>query len=663
MAIRKSTIKTSGVRGDKGRGSKAIPVPDYFVGGQSGRQFQGLITALADPKKPVPGSYIDGKNWITGQMLDHVELRGGTKLIGTGVSGSGKVRGMGVGTRADGTQILFKARGQKIEWCNISKTGLVITDWTECGSNVLPAAAINDDISFAPYNGLGGAFMFVSSINSSIYKIPVANPSSVIDLLSTTYRGHIIISSNRTHLWGRKTLSTGFADLSAHYVSFIDRSTISGFTQITNEAVATGDGVTKTFAGTQTQRTGVRTSFGMTLTDTVETFLDDQNGNLIGSLGGTGTINYATGAYSVTFKTAPANLQAITTNYLWEDSTSSGVADFSYTSPTRKTGEGNFFNQMDGGAMQAILPYNGTYYDLHLIKSWTVTFGTDDIANTNLQWRDHLGIPYSRGAFANADGITLLDYTDSQNPRVRQFGLSALGALDFTELSDQLNLSPYEFNYCVIGEFSNYDLMFCQKKTLGVADTYNSQLFIRNKVSGSWDKLEVPASCIVTYNGMLIAGDFTTNNCYQLFSGFDDEGYIIDNFMTFSQWNLGVPGQKKSHRFEADIFIGPAQTLQFLAAYDNFPPVEIFRMNGSDSGVDLNLGTVIGGTNSIGSDVLGSSGVPNAFHYGREFIISSDRYEQIQITIKALGIGPVSVNYLGPKDNRFKGRRKLAQYS
>ncbi len=738
ISNRKSTIKTTGVKGGGQRGTKAVPVPDYFVGGQSSKQFAGLVTALVDPKKPIPGSYVDGKNWITGQLLDHMELRGGTNLIGTGIGGAGKVRGLGVGTRVDGTQLLFRARGQKIEWCNISKTGAVVTDWTEvggAGANILPIAAINDMVSIVPYNGLSGAFVYVSSINSSIYKIPVANPSSYIDLNSTTYRGTIIISQNRMHLWGRKTAGTGFMDLNTHYVSHTDRSTVAGFTVVTNELVGNGDGITKTFAGTQASRTGIRTSFAQTVTDGVETFIDDQNGNLLGTLGGVGTINYATGAYSVTFNTAPAQITktastisfntaqildsgngfvtagfligqkvkvtgsasnnniftitnvaagiltvaeavviegagasmtlatVITTSYFWEDATSGGVADFSYTSPTRLAGEGNFFNQNDGGPMQISLPYNGTWYDLHLLKSWALTLDSTDLASTNLQWRDKLGISAPQAAYANADGITMLDYTDAQNPRLRAFGLNAVGTLDFSELSDQLNLSPYEYSYAIVIEFSNYDLLFCQAKTLGVADPYNSLLFIRNKVSGSWDKLQVPAACVVKYNGMLIAGDFTSNNCYQLFSGFDDEGYIIDNYVTFSQWNLGVPGQKKSHRFEADIFIGPAQILQFLVSYDNSPFTEIFRMNGSDPQVDANLGAVIGGTSSIGSDVVGSSGVPNAFHYGREVTISSDRFEQMQIQVKALGIGPVSINYFGPKDNRYKGRRKLPQYN
>ena len=394
-----------------------------------------------------------------------------------------------------------------------------------------------------------------------------------------------------------------------------------------------------------------------------ETAIDDNNGNMVTNLGGIGSVNYATGVVNVSFVNPPANSTTIECNYYEEDATSGGIADFTYTSPTRVTGEGSYFRQDDSGPLQSSLPYNGVYYDLHSLKSWLVNLTPPNDNNaTNTIWRDGLGIPYALAAYADGDGITLMDYTDEQNPRLRTFGLNSLGTLDFTELSDQLNLSPYEFDYAIVDQFSNYDLLFCQAKTLGKADPYNSLLFIRNKVSGCWDKLAVPASCLAVYNGMLIVGDFTSPNCYQLFSGYDDDNFPIDNYITFSQLNLGVPGLKKTHRFEIDGYIGPSQSFKILIAYDNASPVVVGTIKGSDACVDVNAGTVIGGNNVIGSDIVGGSGAPNAFHFARDFVISSDRYEQMQIQFKALAVGPLAINYFGPKDNRYKGRRKLPQY-
>lgn len=56
--------------------------------------------------------------------------------------------------------------------------------------------------------------------------------------------------------------------------------------------------------------------FSVIITDNTETFNDDGNGNLVGDLGGTGTVNYTTGAIAVSFVTAPANGQNIYASFI-----------------------------------------------------------------------------------------------------------------------------------------------------------------------------------------------------------------------------------------------------------------------------------------------------------------------------------------------------------
>jgi len=51
--------------------------------------------------------------------------------------------------------------------------------------------------------------------------------------------------------------------------------------------------------------------------DSVEVFSDDSAGTLTGNKGGSGTIDYTTGALSVTFNTAPTNGQKIYATYEW----------------------------------------------------------------------------------------------------------------------------------------------------------------------------------------------------------------------------------------------------------------------------------------------------------------------------------------------------------
>ena len=103
------------------------------------------------------------------------------------------------------------------------------------------------------------------------------------------------------------------ADTSRTLKNFIERS---GGGTITGENIGTGDNLEVTFSGTLAH-TLLRVST-LTITDTVETFSDNGDGTLTGDLTGTGTINYSTGAFSVTFDTAPGLAQAITAGYEYD---------------------------------------------------------------------------------------------------------------------------------------------------------------------------------------------------------------------------------------------------------------------------------------------------------------------------------------------------------
>lgn len=78
--------------------------------------------------------------------------------------------------------------------------------------------------------------------------------------------------------------------------------------------VGTGNGSTATFAGTYAQQLPIRRNSVVVQAGSV-IGTDDGNGNLIGSGISTGTINYTSGAFTVTFAVDPANTVPVTLEY------------------------------------------------------------------------------------------------------------------------------------------------------------------------------------------------------------------------------------------------------------------------------------------------------------------------------------------------------------
>lgn len=86
-------------------------------------------------------------------------------------------------------------------------------------------------------------------------------------------------------------------------------------TIVASESLGTGDGSVVTFGATTANQPVVPGSVTATDASVSETFTDNADGTLTGNLGGVGTVNYVTGVVSVTFATAPANLDAVTMGY------------------------------------------------------------------------------------------------------------------------------------------------------------------------------------------------------------------------------------------------------------------------------------------------------------------------------------------------------------
>jgi hypothetical protein len=117
----------------------------------------------------------------------------------------------------------------------------------------------------------------------------------------------------------------GFESEAYGQIDILDEAVITcgSLVAVDDEVIGSGDDTEVTFSGTLVNYPICVGS--LSITDGTETFTDNGDGTLTGSAGGTGTINYTTGAYSVTFNAAPATgVDNITGDYNY-------IADCNYT--------------------------------------------------------------------------------------------------------------------------------------------------------------------------------------------------------------------------------------------------------------------------------------------------------------------------------------------
>jgi len=617
---------------------------DYTI-----NKFLGLVNAI-DADKLKEGTVVDGLNWLI--TPDKLELRRGMKLLGTD-AGIGQITGLRAGRKIDGVDLLFRTRARKIEYYDDTTE-----DWIENGSDSLPLLANGEEICLDPYTSLAGYAIYLTSPNSSIYKIMLANPGSLIDMSSTTFKGKMRIKNSRMFLWDRKG-STGAIDKTGLYGSHLDKDLYSDFTLVTTEAIGSLGSLTYTGTLAFKGSGATRSCFNVTFTDGTETFNDNQDGTLTGSAGGTGTINYATGAYSITFNSVAGG--AVTSTYYWEDPRNGGICDFTPPSSPRGATESFILRQDDGGGdLQNISEYNSDMYCFHEKKTWKLTISADDTDAANLPFRTKVGISNWRAMVETGDGIYYLDTSDDNDPKVRLLTLSAYSTEVIPRsISDGLDLSDYAFDKAVMKEWGDYILLACRR----VASTENDRMFIYDRRYGCWSvPTDYQASVIEIYNGAIELGDSTTNNVYECFSGWDDDDSEINNYIVLNETILGYDGLKKPRRFIIEGEIQPTQTLKIYLSTDKSNFVEIGTIDGDGAYVDMGSNVYIGAT-TIGKKEVGGGGTGEiANHYQREFRITADKGETFQIKFQATGIGYASVSRYGLKDLRKKGRKTAGKY-
>lgn len=161
---------------------------------------------------------------------------------------------------------------------------------------------------------------------------------------------------------------------------------------ITNEVLATADGSTATFTGELLHCPVLAES--VSITDTIETFVDIHTDELDGSNGGTGTINRYTGEYTLTFKDPPsagvpvrASYSYYATSSLDLFNTSNVTSDMLGLDDTYVVGEG-FEYDLNGDGKFNNVSYGGSETPDDSDGDWLVNWviGYKDGASAKKEW-------------------------------------------------------------------------------------------------------------------------------------------------------------------------------------------------------------------------------------------------------------------------------------
>lgn len=604
----------------------------------------GLISSIESSSIP-DGAASSNRNWIV--QGDKYELRRGQEQQDEADSGAGKSRVYIA--EYEGNQQRFKVAGKKVFY-------YASGDWNEIGTDILTSDGDGLDVTFAEYHGLAGHQVWIGS-PYVLLKIMTANPASYTDMYAsgTNFKGYIKIKWNRMFLWGRIKDNSGLRG------SHIDTL---NYTTVTDEVIGTGDSSEKTFTGTLAFKAGgaKRTCFAISVNDVsvVETFTDNFDGTLTGDQGGTGTINYTSGAISVTFNTAPG-VEAVHVDYQWEDTNDNGISDFRETG-TRVASEGFYFPQGSGEELMNIEIYKDIIYCLHRRSIWTLELTINDTNAKNNVFRDNIGIPNLRASVATGDGIYILDDADENDPKIRILTY-AEGSTEVIppSISDGLNLTDYRFDFGCGFQFGEWILFAIRHKDHAYNDTV--LLYHRAGIAkGAWDKLDYTALNFGIYDGACYAGDSITKNSYTLFSGTDDDDSKIINHITFNLTDLQIQGLKKLKQFIVEGAIGPQQNITISLAFDDSPFVEIGNIEGSgsyvDSGQAINVGALV-----LGRDTVGGSGTGiSAYHYLRKIKLTQDKFRRVQVKFEATEIGWADVSMFDYKDIRIKSQKLPSKY-
>ena len=580
--------------------------------------FTGGIQNKLDSSIIPKDALSDATGWITDDGV--IELaRGRVAINATGAEGSVKTQHFSYTTAGQARH--YRKTSTKIQYDNGTTWEDVITGLSEGG------------VSFANYQSLAGSFVYIFCLDG-IYKICTSNPTDYVDVYDATknFKGYAFINLGRSILWGRADDRTGL------YGSRIDPQDSNVYTTVSSEAlsnVATGTLAFKS-GGTK------RTCFGLELTVTTsgQVFTDDFNGNLTGDAGGTGTINYMTGAFTTD------DTGAGTVDYQWEDSNEGGVTDFS-KSATRLAAEGFVLRQDEGGdAILSVKSLDGSYYSMKERSVYQLTLDAADTNPSNVVFRTDIGISNANASVSTGKGIVFIDSANKEEPQLTVLERNPIGdKIEPMQYLPRFKFEDYDYSDCVLETYGKFVLISC--KTEGNA--VNNRILICDISGGTVSVVNYGADSFSKNGGFLYTGDSLSESTYQTLSGFDDLDGVIENYAITRYERMETEDLKKTKKMRFKGLIASGQVLSVYAAYnkDDFQLIGTIRSDGGyvDKGTEYLVGT-----NMVGEGVVGGSGGTPVYPYTLEMKVKTPKFLGRQIKFVAESFGYVSVQYMSDRD-------------
>ena len=566
--------------------------------------------------------------WLTKDA--RIELMYGRQAQGAeGLTG--RVLAEHTGFKTDGTSVRFRkvwdGTEGKVQYFNG-------TTWADTITG-LP----NAEVTFSNYASLAGNAVFIGGPEDGLFKIVTANPDSYTDVYDSTknFKGYFFIDKGRSIMWNTKDDATGL------YGSYIDAQDSDVYTTIADEAI--GSLGSTAYPGTLAFKAGgaKRTCFGAVFTDGTQSITIDFTGSATSASDGSGTVNFTSGVYAVTFDATTTG--AVTCTYQWEDSTALGVMDFS-KSATRAAGEGFVVRQDKGGdGIKVVIPHDGSYFSFKENSVYQFTLDILDVNPTNLLIRSDIGVNTLRSAVATSTGIMFMNTGNPSKPTVNILQRNPVGD-DFltTPQFPHFKFENYTFTDIAMEAWDKFIVIACADE-----DGENNRLLMGDMVEKTVDVAPYGIRCFAKDGGLLYGGDPLSQTTYELFSGFDDMSTKVTNYWESKADRYSEAALKKTKRLRFRGLIDPAQSITVKVSVDGGEYQLVGTILGSGDYVSYNSTYAIG-TTFVGQDTIGGGDETTVYPFLMEIKMRLPKFRTRKVRLEALGYGYCAIQQLTDQD-------------